>query len=240
MNIRRSLATVGAAGALAVGSLGVAAPAQAQAPVFTGGLVNVTIVYAVDVNDVVVQVPIAAAVNICDTTVAVLGGGPAGRHGQLHRHRHLERQPRRVSLEPRPLLRSALAPDSTVTERGRFGMRHYGRSRGSPLAHLQHGDGQAGQETRPLSAGVGAGRAAFELLPGSAADRRCSARSCGPGRRAGSSARCSACCLAAAAGDQVAPGPALAGARRRRTCRALRQASPAPAQTPDLLHDPAR
>ncbi len=72
MNICRSLATVGAAGTLAVGSLGVAAPAQAQAPVVTGGLVNVTIVDAVDVNDVVVQVPIAAAVNICDTTVAVL------------------------------------------------------------------------------------------------------------------------------------------------------------------------
>ncbi len=72
MSIRRSLATVGAAGTLAVGSLGVAAPAQAQAPVVTGGLVNVTIVDAVDVNDVVVQVPIAAAVNLCDVTVAVL------------------------------------------------------------------------------------------------------------------------------------------------------------------------
>ena len=71
MNIRRSLATVGAAGALAVGSLGVAAPAQA-APVFTGGLVNVTIVDAVDLSNVTVHVPIAIAANICDMTVAVL------------------------------------------------------------------------------------------------------------------------------------------------------------------------
>ncbi len=71
MNIRRSLATVGAAGLLAAGSLGVASPAQA-APVFAGGLVNVTLVDVVDVGDVTVQVPIAIAANICDVTVAVL------------------------------------------------------------------------------------------------------------------------------------------------------------------------
>ena len=72
MNIRRSLATVGAAGALATASLGVAAPAHAASPVVTGGLVNVTIVDLVDVNDVTVQVPVAAAVNICDVNVAIL------------------------------------------------------------------------------------------------------------------------------------------------------------------------
>ena len=71
MNIRRSLATVGAAGALAAGSLGVAAPAQA-APVFTGGLVNVTVVDAVDISRVTVQLPIAVAANVCDVNVAIL------------------------------------------------------------------------------------------------------------------------------------------------------------------------
>ncbi len=71
MNIRRSLATVGAAGALAVTSLGVAAPAQA-APVVTGGLVNVTIVDAVDISRVTVQLPVAVAANVCDVNVAIL------------------------------------------------------------------------------------------------------------------------------------------------------------------------
>ncbi len=72
MNIRRSLATVGVSVALASASLGVAAPAQAASPVVTGGLVNVTIVDLVDISNVVVQVPIAAAVNICNVDVAIL------------------------------------------------------------------------------------------------------------------------------------------------------------------------
>ena len=50
-----------------------AMPASAQ-PVVTGGIVNVTIVDAVDVEDVTVQVPIAAAVNICDVNAAFLIG----------------------------------------------------------------------------------------------------------------------------------------------------------------------
>ena len=41
-------------------------------PVVTGGLVNVTIVDAVDVNRNTVQLPIAAAANVCDVDVAVL------------------------------------------------------------------------------------------------------------------------------------------------------------------------
>lgn len=62
---------------MAVMALMVAAmamPAAAAGPVLTGGLVNVTIVDAVDVNnnDVVVQVPVAVALNICDTDVNVL------------------------------------------------------------------------------------------------------------------------------------------------------------------------
>jgi len=37
------------------------------APIFTGGLVNVTIADSMDVEDVRVQVPVTAAVNICGT-----------------------------------------------------------------------------------------------------------------------------------------------------------------------------
>ena len=50
-----------------------AMPALAQ-PVVTGGLVNVTIVDFADVNveDVTVQVPVAAAANICDVNAAIL------------------------------------------------------------------------------------------------------------------------------------------------------------------------
>jgi hypothetical protein len=67
MNIRRSIATVGAAGALATGSLFLASPAQAAPPIFVGGgLVNVVI------DDVTVQVPLAVAANVCDVDVAVL------------------------------------------------------------------------------------------------------------------------------------------------------------------------
>ena len=51
-----------------------AGPAAAQGPIVTGGLVNVTIIDAVDVNnnDVNVQVPVSAAANICDIDVQVL------------------------------------------------------------------------------------------------------------------------------------------------------------------------
>ena len=41
-------------------------------PVVTGGLVNVTIVDAVDVNDVTVQLPIAAAVNVCNISALAI------------------------------------------------------------------------------------------------------------------------------------------------------------------------
>ena len=56
-----------------------ATPAQAAGPVVTGGLINVTIVDAVDIEDViaVVQVPVAAAVNICDTNVIAVEQGTA-------------------------------------------------------------------------------------------------------------------------------------------------------------------
>ena len=74
MNFRRSIATVGAAGALASGSLFLASPAQAQ-PVITGGLVNVTVVDAVDVtnNRILQNVGVGVAANVqaqvCGTQV---------------------------------------------------------------------------------------------------------------------------------------------------------------------------
>ena len=42
------------------------------APVVTGGLVNVTIVDAVDVDRTTVQLPIAVAANVCDVDINVL------------------------------------------------------------------------------------------------------------------------------------------------------------------------
>ena len=72
MSIRRSLATVGSAAALSAGSLFLAAPAQAAGPVVTGGLVNVTIVDAVDISRVTVQLPISVAANVCDVDIDIL------------------------------------------------------------------------------------------------------------------------------------------------------------------------
>ena len=71
-SLKRRLIPLVAAGAL---TLGLAGTAAAHPPtVVTGGLVNVTIIDFLDVNveDVIVQVPIAAAVNLCDVNAAVL------------------------------------------------------------------------------------------------------------------------------------------------------------------------
>jgi hypothetical protein len=62
--------------ATAAVSLGlVAGPAQA-APVITGGLVNVTLVDVVDINNnnIVAQIPVGVAANVCDVNAAVLVG----------------------------------------------------------------------------------------------------------------------------------------------------------------------
>lgn len=64
---KRAAVAVTFAGALTVPAL----PASA-APVITGGLVNVTIVDLVSLEQVSLQVPITVAANICDVTVAVL------------------------------------------------------------------------------------------------------------------------------------------------------------------------
>lgn len=66
--LKRRLLQFVAAGALA---LGMSAPVAAQ-PVITGGLVNVTIVDAVDISRVTVQLPIAIAANVCDVDINVL------------------------------------------------------------------------------------------------------------------------------------------------------------------------
>ena len=67
--VRRTAVVLSAGAAL---SFGVGAPASAQPLVITGGLVNVTIVDAVDIGDVVVQLPISVAANVCDVEVQVL------------------------------------------------------------------------------------------------------------------------------------------------------------------------
>jgi hypothetical protein len=61
---------------LALGAAGAPA-ASAQGPVITGGLVNVTVVDAVDIEDVLVQaqVPIGIAANVCGVNVGVLAAG---------------------------------------------------------------------------------------------------------------------------------------------------------------------
>lgn len=70
MNIKTRIATVGFAGALALGA--VAVPAQAAGPVVTGGLVNVTLTNVLNDNQVQVAVPIQAAAAICGVSVSVL------------------------------------------------------------------------------------------------------------------------------------------------------------------------
>ena len=68
--MRRLIALV-VATALSVAML--AMPASAQ-PVFTGGLVNVTVVDVLNDNTVVavVQLPVGVAANVCDVNAAVL------------------------------------------------------------------------------------------------------------------------------------------------------------------------
>jgi small secreted domain DUF320 len=70
--MRRTKKLVASLFATGVLAAGVAIPTATAAPVITGGLVNVTIVDAVDVNHNTVQLPIAVAANVCGTTVALL------------------------------------------------------------------------------------------------------------------------------------------------------------------------
>ncbi len=72
-SVKRRLAALMVAGGLSFGMFGMAGPATAQ-PMVTGGLVNVTIVDLVDVNNnqVAVQVPIGIAANVCPTVNAAV------------------------------------------------------------------------------------------------------------------------------------------------------------------------
>ena len=70
-----------AAAATVAGALVLPASGASAAPVITGGLVNVTIVDAVDISRVTVQLPIAVAANVCDVDINVLAaqqGSPGG------------------------------------------------------------------------------------------------------------------------------------------------------------------
>jgi hypothetical protein len=67
MRIRRTAASLISVAALGVGAVGLASPAAA-APPDQSGLINV------NVSDLVVQIPIGIAANICDVNVAVLVG----------------------------------------------------------------------------------------------------------------------------------------------------------------------
>ena len=70
MKARKFVASLFATGLMAVG---LAAPASAQPNIVVGqGLVNVTIVDAVDIGDVTVKLPVAVAANVCDVNAAVL------------------------------------------------------------------------------------------------------------------------------------------------------------------------
>jgi hypothetical protein len=72
---RSRIATAASICAMALGAG--ASSASAQGPVVTGGLVNVTLTDVVDVNNnqVIAQVPIGVAANVCDVSVLqVLSG----------------------------------------------------------------------------------------------------------------------------------------------------------------------
>ena len=59
----------------AVMAVTVAAPASAHPPLFTGGLVNITIVDVLNNNQISVQVPIGVAANVCGVQANVLAQG---------------------------------------------------------------------------------------------------------------------------------------------------------------------
>lgn len=69
-NMKTRAAAVVATGALSLGAF--AAPAMAQGPVFTGGLVNITVTDVLNGNQVNVQVPIGIAANVCNVAANVL------------------------------------------------------------------------------------------------------------------------------------------------------------------------
>jgi hypothetical protein len=71
MNVRRTAASLVSVAVLGAGGVALASPASAQ-PVFTGGLVNITVTNVLNNNQVAVQVPIGVAANVCGVSVNVL------------------------------------------------------------------------------------------------------------------------------------------------------------------------
>jgi hypothetical protein len=69
LRTKKIAASVGAAAVLAVGMAG---PAAAQPIIISQGLVNVTVTDVLNNNEVVVQVPVGVAANVCDVNAAVL------------------------------------------------------------------------------------------------------------------------------------------------------------------------
>jgi hypothetical protein len=69
--MRKFVATLFLTAALAVGAI---APTASAAPVFTGGLVNITVVDVLNNNTVTVPIGVAAniAANVCDVSAGVL------------------------------------------------------------------------------------------------------------------------------------------------------------------------
>lgn len=80
MKLTRTIATIGTAGALTLGGGALAAPAQAAGPVFTGGLVNVTVTDVANnltvnvLNNANIGVAANVAANICDVNVGGILG----------------------------------------------------------------------------------------------------------------------------------------------------------------------
>ena len=74
---RSRLATLASVCALA--GLGVSSAQATAQPVVTGGLVNVTVTDVVDVNnnqvEVIAQIPIGVAANVCNVAASVLASG---------------------------------------------------------------------------------------------------------------------------------------------------------------------
>jgi hypothetical protein len=64
-------ATLAGVAALSFTGVALAGPASAQ-PVVTGGLINVTAIDVIDIQDVVVQVPVGVAANVCNVSVAAV------------------------------------------------------------------------------------------------------------------------------------------------------------------------
>jgi hypothetical protein len=79
LRAKKLLASLFATGLL---SVGLAAPASAHPPLFAGGLVNITIVDFITLEEVIIQVPIGVAANVCGVQANVLAQG--GNQGPVN------------------------------------------------------------------------------------------------------------------------------------------------------------